>query len=238
MKQEKLHWFLNGEGELDPKENLFRLTLIQLLHQFNKVLKFKQGEKVVLFDGKGTWYKCEIEKLEKKECILKILEKNTRQQNEHKLINLYFGIPRKNKFELILEKGTEVGVTNFHPIITDRTEKLNIKKERAERILIEACEQSENPILPQLKEVENLKNVLQKLNSKNTFAFHTMGEKLNVSDFKLFSEINILIGPEGGWSSKEIEIFKEKKFHIHQMGNRVLKTETACVVIPFLFSIN
>jgi 16S rRNA (uracil1498-N3)-methyltransferase len=238
MKQEKLHWFLIDSADLKVVNNLISLTIIQLLHQFNRVLKFKQGEKVVLFTGVGTWYKCEIENLQKRECTLKILEKNVKQRSENKIINLYFGIPKKNKFEMILEKGTEVGVSSFNPIITDRTEKLNIKKERAERILIEASEQSQNPILPLLEDVKKIEDVIQKLNPKNTFVFHTSGENLDQSDLKFFGETNLLIGPEGGWSIDEITNFKNRNFKIYKIGESVLKTETACIVIPFLFSTN
>ena len=113
MNQGKLHWFLVEQGILNSGDDQVNIIEIKLLHQFNRVLKFKQGEKVVLFDGSGTWFKCEIILLEKKECRLKVLEKNVKQRDENKLINLFFGIPKKNKFELVLEKGTEVGVTNF-----------------------------------------------------------------------------------------------------------------------------
>jgi 16S rRNA (uracil1498-N3)-methyltransferase len=148
MKHEKTHWFLIKKNEIIEEKNILKITLATLLHQFNRVLKFKTGEKIVLFDGEGSWYKCEIKSLQKRECLLEILEQGIKQKGERKIINLYFGIPKKNKFELILEKGTEVGITSFHPIITDRTEKLNINKERAEKILIEASEQSETPLLP------------------------------------------------------------------------------------------
>jgi len=235
MKQEKMHWFLVDKISEDSH---FVLNHIPLLHQFNKVLKFHQGEKVVLFDGKGTLAKCEIEKLDKKQCEFHVYEKEVKQRKENKTINLYFGIPKKNKFETILEKGVEVGVSSFTPLITERTEKLNIKKERAEKILIEASEQSENPFLPSLCDSTDLKDVIQNLNSKNTFVFHTSGEQLETKKSKLFDEINILIGPEGGWSEEEIKIFKDKNFDLYKVGDSVLKTETACIVIPFLFNIN
>jgi 16S rRNA (uracil1498-N3)-methyltransferase len=237
MKKEKIHWFLYEEKDIQTKSNTMSIGSVSLLHQFNRVLKFKHGELVILFDGNGTWYKCEIEKLEKKECILKILEKNYKAREENKIINLYFGIPKKNKFELILEKGTEVGITSFNPIVTDRTEKLNIKTERAERILVETCEQSENPILPSLSDVKEFNQVISNINVKNTFVFHTVGELINISDFKFFNEVNIFIGPEGGWSADELETFKNKNFHIYKAGDKILKTETACIVIPFLFNI-
>jgi 16S rRNA (uracil1498-N3)-methyltransferase len=237
MKKEKIHWFLDKEEIKKIKDDQLTISSVSLLHQFNRVLKFKTGELIILFDGDGTWYKCEIEKLEKKDCVLKILEKNYKAREENKIINLYFGIPKKNKFELILEKGTEVGITSFNPIVTDRTEKLNIKKERAERILVETCEQSENPILPSLSEVKEFNQVISNINPKNTFVFHTVGELININDFKFFGEVNILIGPEGGWSTVELETFKNKNFHVYKVGDKILKTETACIVIPFLFNI-
>lgn len=238
MKQEKTHWFLVEQGILNSGDNQVNITDIKLLHQFNRVLKFKQGEKIVLFDGEGLSVKCEILELQKRACLLKVLERKIKKRDENRLINLFFGVPRKNKFELIIEKGTEVGVTNFKPLITDRTEKLNLNTDRAEKILIEATEQSENSILPLIDEVQPCQDVIQNLNPKNTFVFHTEGEGLHTNDFKFFTEVNLLIGPEGGWSPEEVQTFKEKGFHIYKIGDTVLKTETACIVIPFLFNVN
>lgn len=235
MKNSKIHWFL-VKNLKDSKDIILKDK--ELLHQFNRVLKFKPDEQIVLFDGKGTWIKCSIITLDKKECVLKKIESGVTHRNENELINLFFGIPKRNKFELILEKGTEVGVTSFNPIITDRTEKLSVKEERAQRILIEASEQSENPNLPLLKKTLSFSKVLLKLNTKNTFVFHTSGEPINIPDLKFFSEVNILIGPEGGWSPEELEAFKDKGFTIYKAGDSVLKTETACITIPFLFSVN
>jgi 16S rRNA (uracil1498-N3)-methyltransferase len=231
----KNHWFLIKDLKTDKE---ITIKDKELLHQFNRVLKFKNGEKIVLFNGKGTWIKCEIKNLQNKECVLDALESDVKQHNENKLINLYFGIPKKNKFELILEKGTEVGVTSFIPLITDRTEKLNIKEERVSKILIEASEQSENPILPSVAKVRPWKEVIQDLDSKNTFVFHAEGENLNICDLKISNEINLLIGPEGGWSEDELKILKDRNFKIYKVGDSVLKTETAAIVIPFLFSIS
>jgi 16S rRNA (uracil1498-N3)-methyltransferase len=238
MKQEKMHWFLVEQAPKLVEDNRFLFTDIKLLHQFNRVLKFKEGERLVLFNGKGTSWQCEIKSLKKRECLLEILEKKTREDKQKKLINLLFAIPKKSKFELIIEKGTEVGVSSFTPLITDRTEKLNIKMDRAEKILIESAEQSQNPILPPLHEPQELNNVIQNLNPKNTFVFHTNGQEPKVCDLPFFSEVNILIGPEGGWTEKELDKFKDKRFHIYKIGDSVLKTETACIVIPFLFTAN
>lgn len=234
MEQQKNHWFLFNDLQKDKK---IILKDKNLLHQFNRVLKFKNGEKIVLFDGKGTWSKCEIISLQKKECLLKTIESGVKQPNKNRLINLFFGIPKRNKFELILEKGTEVGVTSFNPIITDRTEKLNINEDRAEKILIEASEQSENPIIPILKKNSIFSKVILKIHPQNTFVFHTNGEPLKIEKLKLPKEVNLLVGPEGGWSEKELKTLKDKGFKIYKLGNEVLKTETACITIPFIFSI-
>jgi 16S rRNA (uracil1498-N3)-methyltransferase len=238
MKKEKYHWFL-VEEKLKVEENKeLKITDSKLLHQFNRVLKFKPGELLVVFDGKGRYLKCEIEDLQKRGCVLNVLEDTTKHENGTKLINLYFGIPKKSKFEVILEKGTEVGVMSFNPLKTKRTEKNNVKMERAKKILVEASEQSENPILPLLRDVQDLEDVLQSLNLNNTFVFHTGGKQLSLEESTLYNEVNILIGPEGGWSQDEIQLFKDGGFSLYKVGESVLKTETACIVIPFLFGFN
>jgi len=240
MKKEKLHWFLLEEDQKISEQNKFIFIDKNLLHQFNRVLKFKNGEQIIIFNGKGTVMNCEIEDLKKNECLIKVLEKTVTQEKKNKQINLFFGIPKKNKLELIIEKGTEVGVSSFNPIVTQRTAKQNsiINEDRLKKILVEATEQSENSFLPQMNTVSTLDKVIQNLNPKNTFVFHTKGELLNICDLKFFSETNIIIGPEGGWAEEEPETLKDKKFSFYKVGEGVLKTETAAIVIPFLFLAN
>lgn len=227
--QLKKHWFHTKEN-LKEKE----ITLLdkELVHQMTKVLKFHPGDEVVLVNGCGTIAISRVNEINSNQVRVTVINVDNREQN-NKTVNLFFAIPKKSKFELILEKGTEIGVRSFQPIITDRTEKLNINQDRAEKIVREAMEQSERAFLPKIFEPKKLSDILNNLNKDQTYAFHTIGE--NFQKHNVDKEVNILIGPEGGWSDREMEEFKKLEFKIFKVGDGILKTETAAIVLPSLF---
>lgn len=233
MKTHRFHTTNNLE------KDSITLTDPELVRQMTRVLKFHQGENVTLINGEGLIVFCKIEKLTKEFVELSVVSREQKNKDQDKIINLYFAIPKKNNFELILEKGTEIGVNNFFPLTTDRTQKLNINKERAFKIIKEATEQSERSFLPKLNEVQKIENALKETEAKNSFVFHTEGQTFSVTQIKTqannLNEINIFIGPEGGWSEKEIEQFKSLNFETFKIGEAILKTETAAIVIPSLF---
>jgi 16S rRNA (uracil1498-N3)-methyltransferase len=233
--KKKRHWFHTKE-DLGKEE--ITLTEKELVHQLVRVLKFHLGDEIVLADGKGTVAISRIEELESETVRVSVINTETREP-KNKKISLYFAIPKKSKFEIILEKGTEIGISAFYPIITARTEKLDIKTERGEKIIKEATEQSERYYLPELYEPTKINEILKNLNKSQTFVFHTNGENFTPSVIPAQAgtqgEVNVLIGPEGGWSNEEIEEFKNLGFQIFKAGDGILKTETAAIVLSSLF---
>ncbi len=132
----------------------------------------------------------------------------------------------------MLEKGTELGVSYFHPIISERSEKKNINFERARKIVREASEQSGRGSLPSISDLANFEDSLN--NDFSSIAFHPTGDKFNKNDFEREKAIGIFIGPEGGWSNKELELFTEKGVKILSFGQQILKAETAAIVASSL----
>ena len=133
----------------------------------------------------------------------------------------------------MLEKGTELGVSYFHPIISERSEKKNINFERAGKIIKEASEQSGRGSLPSIEELIDFKDSLD--NNFPSIAFHPAGDKFNKDDFEKEKVVGIFIGPEGGWSDRELEMFKEKEIKILSLGAQILKAETAAIAVSSLF---
>lgn len=208
-----------------------------------KVLRLSEGEEVVLNNCEGIEYLCEIETITKSEVIVKII-KRLDINNESKVkVHLFQGLPKGQKMDLIVQKGTELGVSEFIPVTTARVDvklKGEFKKlDRLNRIALEACKQSKRSVIPQVKEVIDFNEAINELKKMDLiivpyenaedFGIKTLVRKLerdNV-DLDTINNVGILIGPEGGFEESEIDTLKEQGAYIVTLGNRILRTETA-----------
>ncbi len=203
-----------------------------LAHQIRRVLRLAPGEQVVLFNNDGNEYMGEIVGFTDDGVQVSVHEMRVSQNIPKQNVTLVISIPKKDTFEWILEKGTELGVKQFIPLLSDRSEKKDINAVRAERILIEAAEQSGRADLPHLAEVTPLRDVLSKANGE-IIAFHTSGDR--VSNAEMSQEnITALIGPEGGWSDRDLAFFAENNIPVRTIGTQILRVETAAVAISTL----
>ena len=227
----RLHRFyinekVDGRGEIS-------LTDPELIHQLANVFRFHAGDRVILFDGSGFEYECEIVLINKKEIkvsVIKVSEKNMKQE---KNISLYLSLIKKSNFELAAEKCTEIGVTEIHPIISERSEKKDLNLERLNKIVKEASEQSGRVTLPTIFEVTDLEKAVSQAvaNGKTCIVFDPSGEKHNfVSHKDMMKNIAIFVGPEGGWTEDEINLFKKNNFKILSLGSNILRAETAAMI--------
>ncbi|MBM2818081.1 MAG: Ribosomal small subunit methyltransferase [Parcubacteria group bacterium] len=216
-----------------PESGEIMITDKDLIHQWQKVFRLKKGDRVIIFDGSGFDYISEFVSLDKNNSVLKIVEKKKNENVPKKEIHLFQSIIKKDKFEWALEKGTELGVSHFHPIISERSEKKDINFERARKIIKEASEQSGRSNLPHLNELANLADTLN--NDFVSIIFDPTGVKFDRNDFEKEKILGIFIGPEGGWSDKEAEIFKEKGVRILSLGGQILRAETAAIAISSMF---
>ena len=242
----KLHRFLLGKNIEQPLGEELKITEKDLIHQWNNVLKFKQDEKISLFDGiidKDFIYK--IKEINNKLAILTFDSKtnNISQKNEVGDINLCVSLVKKDKISLIIEKCTEIGVLNFISLVSDRTEKKNVESfnlEKMTKIAEEAVEQSGWGNIPTIEEPKKLENVIKEIENKGELAkiivLHTFDSKNhknmieNKENLKKLGFKYIFIGPEGGWSDREIEIFEEKGLSFVNFGKNILRAETAAIV--------
>lgn len=216
-----------------PESGEFVLVDKDLIHQWQKVFRLKMGDRVIIFDGSGFDHVSEIISLNKDEGVLTVVEKIQNKNIPKKEIHLFQSIIKKDKFEWVTEKGTELGVSYFHPIISERSEKKNINFERARKIIKEASEQSGRGSLPILGELTDLEKSFN--NNFPSIAFHSTGDEFNKNDFEKEKVIGVFIGPEGGWSNKELEFFKEKGIKILSLGKQTLRAETAAIAVSSLF---
>jgi 16S rRNA (uracil1498-N3)-methyltransferase len=215
----------------------------ELIHQWKDVFRLRAGDKVILLDNTGFEYLSEIVLLSKGKVDVKVIEQTIAEVTPKKELWLFAALIKKDNYEWILEKGTELGVSHFVPVLSDRTEKKDINMERALKIVKEASEQSGRGKMPEVHEPITLADILnQNQNTesnahsfpKDMLAFHMDGEKF-VPDFhNSKQELGIFIGPEGGWSDKELALFKDKDIPLFSVGQNVLRAETAAIVISTL----
>ena len=204
-----------------------------------KVLRKKEGDVLDFTDGKGNFYKAEITIADSRKCRLKIVssEQKGKQHNYH----LHIAIaPTKNmdRFEWFLEKATEIGIDEITPIICSRSERKVIKTERCNKILLSAMKQSLKFHLPKLNESISLTNFLKSnVDGAKYIAHCEDGQKHELKTISKTEKTLILIGPEGDFSQKEIDLVLQNQFKAVSLGTSRLRTETAGIIAAHTINI-
>ena len=228
----RLHRFYLQEKIADR----YNITIesIDIVNQIGRVFRLKKTDKVIIFDGSGKDYECEIIDLNRNSVDLKVGEGNPSRFMPTRRVFLYQAIIKKDKFEWIVEKATELGVTDIIPVLAERSEKKSLNEDRLRKICIEASEQSGRGDVPSVGPIINLSTFnFSKDCSGQAIVFHTKGDMFSFesnSESESNKTLSIFIGPEGGWSPSEIEMFHTSKIPIYSLGKHVLRSETAAVV--------
>lgn len=236
----KTHRFF-VEQLLEGKDEI-RITEQAIIHQMRDVLRLRVGDPVILLDGTGIEYHGRVKILIKKESIIS-KEKIKSFSNNSKIskikVHLFASLIKKDKFEWVLQKATEIGVSRITPVISSRTEKQKLNMERADKIVREASEQSERLDIPFLDEPVDLYDAIQVAKrdaNKNILIALDMDAPL--IDVKKIREdggnVFVFIGPEGGWDEKDKRMFQQEKVCFMSLGESVLRAETASVAISSL----
>ena len=203
-----------------------------------QVLRMKNGEQLQLTNGKGTLFTCEITDDNRKKCTVSVIEKSEIANLKSPIAIAISLIKNNTRFEWFLEKATEVGVTEIIPLICERTEKTAFKYERMKSILVSAMLQSQQVWLPVLHEPIKFTLLADQAKQEQKFIAHCKDEK-NKQPLtgKLTNQLTsklILIGPEGDFTTNEIELAVKNNFIPVALGNTRLRTETAGVVAATL----
>ena len=211
-----------------------------LSHQILRVLRMNTGDKFELFNDTESFFLAEIVSIENNEINCKIIKEYINDQ-KYLEINVFQSIVKSTKMEIIIEKLTEIGISTFTPIITERTQKKDInslsknKLDRLKKISIESSEQSGKTHIPIIKNKINIKQVDFNHTDNVNIIFYEEIEgsiKMDHIDKRLLKDksVAVFIGPVGGFSPKEIEYFKKRKSVVVNLGNTVFKTETASII--------
>ena len=199
-------------------------------HYVSKVMRIKENEFFSLFNGDGEW---EVKVLSISKSIVEFsTTKQLRQKETSKELWLAFSPIKSNYFNFMIQKATELGVTKFLPIVFDRTIVRKINKERLEKIIIEATEQSNRINVPSIEKSQSLNSFLKNDNMDLIFTdLNTSNTKIDLSQLTS-NPICVIIGPEGDFSEDErVKILSFKGVQPIKINENILRAETAVISV-------
>jgi len=216
------------------------------VNHIRNVLRLTKCEKIKICDtGNSKNYICEINDISKEEVICNIIEEVSGEAEGNVILHIYQGLPKADKMELIIQKGTELGVSEFIPVnfkrsivkISEKDEKKKI--DRWQKIAEVAAKQSGRDIIPTIRNIENIKNICNNINEYDIVLVayeleeqnYIKNELLKIKNNNTNYRIAIVIGPEGGIDEEEINLLKSAGAKIVSLGKRILRTETVALQV-------
>jgi len=217
------------------------------------VLRLGRGDEVAVFDGTGREFQCRIETVRKDSALLQVLTQVTAPSPESPLdLTLAVALLKGEKFDLVIQKSTELGVCRIIPLMTDRADvrlragdDVRHKVSRWQRIALEAAKQSGRAAIPEIAaplafaSFAQLVSKLDEGRDQNISVLmfserggQSLAEAINVSNKP--RRLIAVVGPEGGWADEEIELARSEGWSIITLGGRTLRAETAAIAIVTL----
>jgi len=209
----------------------------EVSHQVHRVLRLKVGTPIVLLDGNGCEY-ASVVRTVGETCVATVKSKELAQGEPSTRLRLILALTQREKFEWVLQKCTEVGVSEFLPVITSRTliqkfRDVEDKVPRWQKILREAAEQSHRGLVPELLPVtEFTQAIKQKGDSLKLLLWEDeskTGFRELLREYK-GNSLTLVVGPEGGLSSEEVALASQNGFTPVTLGKRILRMETAAIL--------
>ena len=198
------------------------------------VLRVKNTEEIVLFNGNGKAYPALPEVLEKRRASVRILREEATDNESPLNITLVQAVSAAERMDFTLQKSVELGVAEIRPVISERCV-VRLSGERAEKrvarwqeIVVSACEQSGRNIVPKVLPLTTYAQALEQLPQETTKLLMSLNRAQKLSDVRPQSgKVVFMVGPEGGWTEKEEQQAFDAGFQSVTLGKRVLRTETA-----------
>jgi 16S rRNA (uracil1498-N3)-methyltransferase len=210
--------------------------------QIATVLRLNPGVSVLLLDNSGFEYTVSLTTIDKSQCEGFVTAENQNQNEAKTAVTLMLALTQREKFEWILQKGTEIGIKGFQPLITSRslvqkTAEVEGKFPRWQKIIKEAAEQSGRGVLPKLYNPVSLTNLLKNpLQSEMNIILwedeHNKQLKQLIRGTNTIS-VSLIIGPEGGLTNEEVASAGEAGYKTASLGRRILRMETAAIAASY-----
>ena len=214
------------------KEKIFNSKSIALdsekTHYLKRVMRKKNGDKITIFNGKEQW---EVE-LNLTEYTVKP-EKKTGMLGFVPDIYLYFSLLKNKQTNYLIEKVCELGVKKIIPLKTEFSENFTPNLCRLKKVAIEAVEQSNGILVPEIEKLSSLKEVLKNWNKERKVFFcdeDRKGKKISKISLLKKDKVAIFIGPVGGWSLRDKQLFESIEVNKINLGKNILKADTAAIV--------
>ena len=216
---------LSPDGVVELPDNVVRHL---------NVLRVKNTEEIVLFNGNGKSYPALPEVLEKRRASVRILREEATDNESPLNITLVQAVSAAERMDFTLQKSVELGVAEIRPVISERCV-VRLSGERAEKrvarwqeIVVSACEQSGRNIVPKVLPLTTYAQALQQLPQETTRLLMSLNRAQKLSNVRPQSgKVVFMVGPEGGWTEKEEQQAFDAGFQSVTLGKRVLRTETA-----------
>ena len=213
----------------------------KIIHHLIKVLRARQGQSIVLFDGNGKTFECEIKEIEKNKIKLDLLDSHTSKKRDIINFNFFLPILKREGLISVSTKLAELGVDKISLYLPDKVDQSMAKKdfnkltEKLTETLIHACSQSGNNFIPKLKFFNNLKEALD-VKDGRIIMLDTLPEATSLTAYNPLQNernVSIVTGCESGYSDAERELFK--KDDVYYLRTNILRAETAPVtILPML----
>ncbi len=221
------------------------VTIYEDATHITKVLRMKSGDQILVFDGTGYEYICELLSVNKDKCEAKILSSKFSEQEPKTRVTIYQGIPKSGKMEGIIQKSVELGVHSIVPVAMDRCvskleagKKQDDKISRWNKVAVEAAKQCGRGIIPTVEAPVNFADAIDKMSKTQLSVMpyeilagsETSNLKTVLSENSA-TEISVIIGPEGGFSESEAALAEKSGIKLVGLGPRILRTETVSSAI-------
>lgn len=228
----RLHRFI---GDFDFSSSTIEIMDNNIVNQLMNVLRLGVGERLILGDGRGQECVGEISARQKNAITITIIERSTNENDPAVSAVLYCAILKRENFELVVQKATEIGVAEIVPIITTRTVKLDIKEDRLQKIIKEAAEQSGRGRLPILHAPMKLSEAFTYAKNNDVNFFFSLSDiTVGADTMSGGTRRGLFIGPEGGWTDEEEAVAATAGCVIVSLGALTFRAETAAIIASYL----
>lgn len=229
----RLHRFLADM----PLESSFEINGKDLVHQLKNVLKLKVGEKIILFNQKGESAEVKLLEFFKDKIQYELVAFTKKPVGGKRTVILATAIVKRDNFEWIAQKATEIGIDEIVPLYTQHSVKLGLQASRIQRIMTEAVEQSGRFKVPILSGIMKLEAAINKFDNKTKkIFFEANAPRISPADLKDASKVMIFVGPEGGWTPEERNLAEKYGCISRSLQDYTLRTETAAIVGSYMVS--
>ena len=210
-------------------------------HHALKVMRLKNNDQLILFNGDGSDYTGQVINISKRQVKVSIKSKKNIRSESNLRVILLQALTSSEKMDLIIQKTTELGISEIQPIVCERSI-VKIKKEKIEKklshwrqVAIAACEQCGRAKIPKIHEPENITKYLERIieSDKDTKIILSPEASKSLDNIapNIKQDIKVLIGPEGDFTKKELDLSIQNGFSPIKIGPRILRTETAPISI-------